>query len=94
MRPNYALMGKSPLPRAFSVGAYFGRTHARLKRWLRKKNSGVVPRAVKMEAYLAEFLWREMVGGPVFPNLCDAVRGNSDHMARYGRRLSLGCNYH
>ena len=61
---------------------------------MREKNSGLAPRAVKMEAYLAEFLWRDMVGGPVFPNLCDAVRGNSAHMARYARSLDLGYNYH
>ena len=76
------------------MGAYIGRTHIRLKRWLREKNSGLAPRAVKMEAHIAEFLWRDMAGAPVVPNLCDAVRRNIAHMARYARSLDLGYNYH
>ena len=54
---------------------------------MRKKNSGLAPMAVKMKAYRAEYLRIEMAGGPVFPNLRDAIRGNSAHKARYAHSL-------
>ena len=41
----------------------------------------MVPVALKMDAYLSEFLWRLLVGGPAFANFCDSLAGNADHLA-------------
>ena len=41
--------------------------------------------ALNMECYLDGLIWRKMVSGPAFPNLCNSLKMDADHLARYAR---------
>lgn len=58
------------------------------KRWMRMKLGGVVAGPRKMEAYLAEYQWKQMTGGSI-PAFVDTVRGNLAHQRAGGERLVL-----
>ena len=62
--------------------AYFTTNHiesrwSALKRWLRKRCGGKMPRVDQWGRYIHEYQWRLWEDGPIVPRMIDTIRENS-----------------
>eukprot|EP00397_Hematodinium_sp_SG-2012_P054481 GEMP01065728.1.p1 GENE.GEMP01065728.1~~GEMP01065728.1.p1 ORF type:complete len:200 (-),score=24.39 GEMP01065728.1:182-781(-) len=48
-----------------------------LKRWLRKRCGGKMPKVDEWGRYIREYQWKQWGGGPIIPRMIDSVRAHS-----------------